>query len=265
MTNATIVPDQVHQLLTFLKDRLSTMSATDFRLTIAGGFISRKMADQLINHVTRNLSVFYGSTEMNTAILHSTVTDLDELHWLACKDNRIVEIVDEAGDICPIDMEGQLRVRLNELDSCAYMDDPQTSEKVFRSGYFYPGDMAVQRADGRIRILGRSADVVNLRGRKLAVAPIEHAIQNRLGVDNVCLFSGISDEGEEEVVIAMESERWPEQSDLNNLGHEFAQFDQVRFALVYPFPRTLTGFSKIDRNALRKRIFSVATRKTPSP
>jgi acyl-coenzyme A synthetase/AMP-(fatty) acid ligase len=146
---------------------------------------------------------------------------------------------------------------MRELDCHSYVDDPQTSEKVFRSGYFYPGDMAVQRADGRIRILGRSADVLNFRGQKLAVAPIEHNIQHNLGVENVCLFSGISNEGEDEVVIAIESERWPEQSDLNNLGHEFAQFDQVRFAIVYPFPRTRTGTSKVDRIALRKLVFPV--------
>jgi acyl-coenzyme A synthetase/AMP-(fatty) acid ligase len=265
MTNVTLVPDHVHQLLASLDDRLATMSASDFRLTVAGGFISRKSAAQIVNHITKNLNNFYGSTETNVAILHSSVTDLDELHWLACKDNRIVEIVDEAGNICPIDVEGQLRVCLRELDSFAYLDDPQASEKVFRSGYFYPGDMAVRRGDGRIRILGRNADVINFRGQKLAVAPIEHEIQNRLGAGNVCLFSGISNEGEEEVVIAIESEHWPEQSDLNNLGYEFAQFDQVRFAIVYPFPRTRTGFTKIDRIALRKLVFPVITGSTRTP
>ena len=265
MTNVTMVPDHVHQLLASLDDRILTMPAREFRLTIAGGFISRKSASQLINHVTKNLNNFYGSTETNVAILHSVVADLDELHWLACKDNRIVEIVDEAGDICPVDVEGQLRVRLRELDCVSYLDDLEASEKVFRSGYFYPGDMAVRRGDGRIRILGRNADVINFRGQKLAVAPIEDEIHNRLGVDNVCLFSGISDQGEDEVVIAIESQHWPEQSDLNNLGHEFANFDQVRFAIVYPFPRTQTGFTKIDRIALRKLVFPVGAGKTLTP
>jgi len=78
-----------------------------------------------------------------------------------------------------------------------------------------------------------------------------------LGVENVCLFSGLNSEGEEEVVIAIESAQWPEQSHLNHLGHEFAQFDQVRFAIVYPFPRTRTGMSKIDRVALRKLVYPV--------
>jgi acyl-coenzyme A synthetase/AMP-(fatty) acid ligase len=257
MTDALLTPDLVNELLSSLDEVGSPTEPLDFRLTVTSGFISRELAEKILGRVTKNLRNLYASSETNVAILRSTVTDLDELHWLPCPENRQVEIVDEAGNICPINTEGQLRVRMRELDCHSYLDDPQSSEKVFRSGYFYPGDMAVQRADGRIRILGRSADVVNFRGQKLAVAPIEHNIQHHLGVPNVCLFSGISDEGEDEVVIAIESEHWPAQSELNNLGHEFAQFDQVRFAIVYPFPRTRTGTSKVDRIALRKLVFPV--------
>lgn len=249
-----LIPEMVNQLLDSL-DKLPPSPPKNFRLAVAGGFISRHSAERILNRVTTNLTVSYGSTETNTISLESKVNDLDDLHWLSCRDGRRVEILDEDGNICPIDMEGELRIGLTELDSNSYLDNPQATKRFFKAGYFYPGDMAVRRADGRIRILGRSADVVNFRGQKLAVAPIEHNIQNILGVDNVCLFSGINNEGEEEVVIAIESEHWPEKSRLNHLGNEFAQFDQVRFAIVYPFPRTQTGTSKIDRIALRKLIF----------
>jgi acyl-coenzyme A synthetase/AMP-(fatty) acid ligase len=255
MTQAVLIPDLVNHFTKVLDEQSLPAQPMDFDLSVSGGFVSRDLADKLINRVTKNLINVYGSTEINLAILESKITTLDDLHWISAAGYRTVEIVDEAGNICPVGVEGQLRVRLSELDCSSYLDDPQASEKVFRAGYFYPGDMAVRRGDGRIRILGRSADVLNFRGQKLAAAPIEHEIQNRLGVDNVCLFSGINIAGEDEVVIAIESEHWPEQSDLNNLGHGFAQFDQVRFALVYPFPRTRTGFTKIDRNALRKLVF----------
>jgi acyl-coenzyme A synthetase/AMP-(fatty) acid ligase len=183
------------------------------------------------------------------------VTDLDDLHWLAPTEYHAVEIIDAVGNVCAVEQEGELRIRLTELDYSCYLDAQEASEKVFRDGHLYPGDMAVRRADGRIRILGRSADVVNFRGQKLAVAPMEDKIQTILSVNAVCLFSGINSSGEEEVVIAMETEQWPEKSELDHLGHEFAQFDQVRFAIVYPFPRTQTGTSKINRVALRKLVF----------
>lgn len=254
MTHAFLIPDMVNQLLNALDAQSLAAPPMEFKLNVAGGFISRKLAGQLIDRVTTDLINVYGSTETNVAVLESAVTNLDELHWLPSNECRRVEIIDECGNLCPVGAEGQLRIRLQELDCFSYLDDPQASEKVFQDGYLYPGDMAVRRADGRIRILGRSADVINFRGQKLSVAPIEYEIQNRLGVSAICLFSGINDEGEE-VVIVMEAEQWPAQADLNNVGCEFAQFDQVRFAKVYPFPRTQTGTSKIDRIALRKLIF----------
>lgn len=257
LTTAVLIPDMINKLLGALDDEPSLVSPMNFQLTVTSGFVSRNLAEQLINRVTVNLENTYGSTELNLGPLRATVTDLNDLHWLSHREGRTLEIVNEAGDLCPVNEEGQIRIRLTELDCVEYMNDADATEKMFRDGCFYPGDMAMQRADGRVRVLGRSADVVNFRGQKYSVAPIEEKIQNLLGVNAVCLFSGINDDGEDEVIITIESEQWPEQSTLNNLGYEFAQFDQVRFAIVYPFPRTKTGTSKVNRVALRKLIYPV--------
>jgi acyl-coenzyme A synthetase/AMP-(fatty) acid ligase len=228
----------------------------DFDLVVSAGFISRALAEKLLKRVTRNLTNAYGSTEVNMTVLTSEVTDLDELHWLSDSKRRELEIVDEEGNPCPVDVEGQLRVHLQEADCESYLDDPEATRKAFREGYFYPGDMAVRRSDGRIRILGRSADVINWRGQKLSVAPIEEKIGDILEVGAVCVFSGINARGSTEVVIAIEAERWPEKSKLDHIGREFSQFDNVQFAVIYPFPRTRTGTSKLDRIALRRLVFS---------
>ena len=255
VTMAVLLPDKLHQLLTLMGDSTEKFTPKNFTLHASGGFISRKLAEQIIDRLTKNLIISYGSTEVAIASLESMVTDLDDLHWLTPTHIRCIEIVDKAGTICPINVEGQVRIRLEEQDCSSYLDDPETSKKVFRNGYFYSGDVAIRRADGRIRMLGRSADVVNFRGQKYSVSPIEDKIQNFLGVNTACLFSGINDAGEDEVVVAIESEQWPHKSHLNHLGHEFKQFDQIRFAIVYPFPRTQTGSKKIDRVALRQLIF----------
>jgi acyl-coenzyme A synthetase/AMP-(fatty) acid ligase len=257
MTNTILIPDKVSELLRFIDEHHLKEPVADCYLLVAGGFISNKLAEQLRNRVSGYLENIYGSTEINVPILRSTVENPDDLHWLAPSGYRVIQIVDEGGNVCPIDVEGELRVRLTEMDCSSYLDDLQASAKVFKSGYFHPGDMAVQRADGRIRILGRSADVVNIGGQKRSVAPLEHEIQQRLGVDAVCLFSGLSSEGEVELLIAIESEHRPEESALNNLLQELAQFGQARFTRISKFPRTKTGTSKIDRVALRKLLFPV--------
>jgi len=256
MTHATLIPDKVHQLLVFLRNSNVTEPLHSMEVMVTGGFMSRNVAEELMQRVTRNLVYAYGSTEINPITMESRVGNLDELQWLVPASARTVEIVDESGALCAAGEEGYLRIRSTELDCAGYLDAPQANDNVYKQGWFYPGDMAIRRADGRIRILGRSADVFNLRGQKYAVAPFEQEIQRRLGVDAVCLFSGIGGAGEEIVVIALETAQQPEQKLLDSIGREFKQFEQVKFALFPRFPRTQTGMSKIDRVELRKQVFS---------
>ncbi|MEZ5572827.1 MAG: class I adenylate-forming enzyme family protein [Halioglobus sp.] len=255
VTHTTLIPDKLHQLLDYVRGSAAAERAGDFELMATGGFVSRALAQEILHRLTRKLINAYGSTEMNVRVMETAVDNLDELHWMIPSPARTVEVVDDAGNQTPVGAEGQLRVRCDELDCSFYLDDDYNTHRVFRDGYFYPGDMAVRRADGRIRVLGRSADVINIRGIKHAVAPFEEAIQQRLGVDGVCLFSGIGAVGEEFVVIALEAAQWPEKSALDGVGREFSQFEQVRFAWFQRFPRTQSGTSKTDRIALRKLVF----------
>jgi acyl-coenzyme A synthetase/AMP-(fatty) acid ligase len=255
VTHSTLTPDKAHQLLDFLRSRNASTPLDSLELMVTGGFMSRALAEELQQRVTRNLVYAYGSTEINPLVMEITVSDLADLQWLMPLPVRAVEIVDEAGTPCPVDVAGHLRIRTSELDCTHYLDAPDSTAKVFRQACFYPGDMAVRRGDGRIRILGRSADVINVRGQKQPVAPLEQELQQRLGVAAVCAFSGIDETGKEIVAIALEAEQWPEKALLNSIGNSLKQFEQVQFALFPRFPRTQTGMSKIDRIALRKRVF----------
>ena len=256
MAEAILIPDMIPQLLDYLQGTPAPAPLPDFKLHVTAGFLSRDLAEALLGQVTSRLIVAYGSTETNVAVLQSTVSDLDDMHWLAPTTFHNVEIVNASGEVCPDGVEGELRVRLKSLDLQYYVDDGAATDKAFRQGCFYPGDMGIRRADGCIRILGRSADVVNFRGQKLAVAPIELDLQRRLGVSSVCLFSGISDQGEDEIVVVIESAAWPSKTQLATLSKELKQFDEVRFALVTSFPRTETGISKVNRRELREMVFA---------
>jgi len=256
MNRAILVPNKIERLLGAIGALPEPPPPGDFVLMVSAGFITRPMVAALRERVTTNIVNGYGASELNMIVLQQRVNDPDDLYWLSDARNRAFEIVDERASPCAVGAEGELRVRLTAIDSHEYLDDAEATAKVFRDGWFYPGDMAVRREDGRVRILGRSVDVINWKGQKLSVAPIEEKIREILGVTAVCLFSGISDAGESEVVIALETSRWPEQADLDPLGHEFSHFEQVRFAVVHPFPRTRTGTGKVDRVALRKLVFS---------
>jgi len=254
---AALVPDMASQLLQAV-DKLSAppIPVMDCELQITAGFMSSNLAEQIGRRLTKNLRASYGNTEINIFTLESMVNDLDDWHWLMPSSFRTIEVVDSADNCCASGEEGLVRIQLTAEDAHYYMDNPEASRKVFKNGYFYPGDQAVGRADGRIRILGRSADVLNIRGRKLAVGPIEHKLQNLLGVDQVCIFSGITSSGEEEIVIVVEADKWPEKSVLDSLGEKIIQYDRVRFNIVRQFPRTDMDANKINRRALRKLVYT---------
>ena len=145
--------------------------------------------------MTKRVGISFGATELATPALLSRSCAKGDLYWLAPAPDRTVRIVDENGNDCPPGQQGELRIQFMDIDCKSYIDDEETTAKVFCDGFFCPGDMAVRRADGRIRILGRTADVLNVRGRKVAVAPIELAVQHALRVDEVCLLSGLNEAG----------------------------------------------------------------------
>jgi len=251
-----LTPEMVNELLA-ATEKLPAYSGPrlDFKLRVTGGFMSLKLAENIERRLTKSLFASYGSSEINIFVMESRISDFEDWHWLTPLSARNIEVVDTNGARCALGEEGLIRVMLTKNDANCYENNQKASFNVFKNGYFYPGDLAIRRADGRIRVLGRSADVLNIQGRKLAVAPIEQKIQQRLVVDQVCMFSGITHSGEEEIVIVLETQQWPEKKVLDALGVEIVQFDRVRFNILEQFPRTETGTKKVNRQALRKLVY----------
>ena len=253
ITFASVVPPMVNALIASRKNSAAhPNSHTEFAL--GGGFVSPQAAKQVVRDLNSRLTSYYSSTETGGIVMYMNYVADDDLYWFI-PSFQGVEIVDEFGMNCAVGQEGQLRVLLTEIDCNCYLDDTEASAQVFRDGFFYPGDMAVRRSDGRIRILGRTDDVVNLRGLKRAAAPIEQAIRNDLLVDEVCVFSSLDDKGNEEFVIAIETDREVERKRLQAVSREFESFGRVRCVMFKKFPRAETGMRKIQRSTLRRLIF----------
>jgi acyl-coenzyme A synthetase/AMP-(fatty) acid ligase len=256
ITSANLIPPMVRGVL---RSRdISADSVRPFRLVIGGGFVPLDLAKMAADRLTPSVTIMYGATE-HSSKMRSRFRISDDLHWLSPDVGGVFEIVDESGRECMLNEEGELRVRLQDIDATSYVDDEQTSSSFFRGGYFYPGDLAVRRADRRIRVLGRVADVLNLQGQKIATAPIEQKIQNLLGVNAACLFSLLSDDGKEELVVAIEATKAPPKSELDKISREFHSFERVRFEVLHAFPRTEAGMHKIKRAELRKIIAGKGT------
>jgi acyl-coenzyme A synthetase/AMP-(fatty) acid ligase len=226
------------------------------KILFTSGLVGSESIAKAIAKFGDHLTNYYGSTELITSPLISRIRSLDDALWLKPAADRMVQIVDDSGHECSPGQEGDLRILRTEVDWQCYLDDEEATSKVFRGGFFYPGDRAVMRADGRIRILGRVSEVIIVKGNKIAVGPIEQAIQQQLGADEVCVFSGLNAVGQDELVIAIKSDSEPPNEKLVSIRRQFTHFDKVRFSFLREFPGTETGTGKVRRAELRGILFS---------
>jgi acyl-coenzyme A synthetase/AMP-(fatty) acid ligase len=230
-------------------------------LRCGGGFVPESLARQAVARVSRNFVVGFASTEMANSLMQSRFETAEDLVWLRPQIEGRVQVVDEDGVECPPGVEGELRALITDGDSTGYFDDDDgASATVFRDGFFYTGDMAVRRADGRIRVLGRTGDVINVNGDKHAVAPIEQRLQEILGVEDVCLFTGLSESGVEEIVVAVQSKRDLDAADVERALGASALFERIRVEIFQQFPRTTAGLAKTRRSELRRLVFERAAK-----
>lgn len=226
-----------------------------FRLAFTSGFLSAALAADMKERFSAKISVIYAATELATRVMASAVEGPDDLHWLTVTPGRLIEVADDEDRPCPPDIEGNLRIRIEDGDARAYVADPEASATAFRDGFFYPGDRAVTRADGRIRVLGRIADLLNIDGRKLACSVVEPALLAHLQLADteICLFSGLGADGEEELVLAVESARRLDEAAIAAAAADFMNGGHVRIVVLPDFPRTETR--KVRRAEVRKMLF----------
>jgi acyl-CoA synthetase (AMP-forming)/AMP-acid ligase II len=220
-------------------------------LFVTGGALSGDLANAAIARLTRRLHTHLASTETSTFAL-TPIETAEDLLWHRVLPHCDVQVVDEADRLRPIGEEGQLRVRVDH-GATEYLGDTATSGAFFRGGFFYTGDLAVVRADGRLNLRGRVTEVINVDGDKRAAGPMEDQIQRALGVAAVCVLSVPDTHGEEQVHVALETEG-PVDRDLlaSALGDALPGVPRARVHTVAALPRNDMG--KIQRDVLRRQL-----------
>lgn len=226
---------------------------TKLRILVGGGFVDAQLARSVIRKFDCTLYIVYGGTEFHTALETEFRNDEDVI-WLEPTRVTDAEIVDDAGRPVPHGVEGIIRVKRGPGLASSYLDEPDATARHFHDGYFYPGDMAVQREDRRIRILGRADDVLNLGGQKIAIEPFEATVRKVLRVESLCAFNHQDNTGKEMLVIVIEGSQLPERTRLQEMTRQLKQVDQIRFLLINRFPRGENGMMKINRRKVLELV-----------
>lgn len=249
LTHAVLVPALLASILEAPEGSFPRHDA--MRLAVGGGAMTRSQVEQAKARITPHVFNWLASTEAG-GIAYTPLDTPDDHRWHRLAPGRVVEIVDGADRPAPAGEIGRVRVGVAG-GPAEYLFDERATQAFFKDGFFYPGDLAVARADGRIALHGRVTDVINLRGFKIVPAPIEDRLGEFLGVGGVCLFSMQDEAGEEEIHVVVESAA---PVDLQRLApllrRDLQGFARARVHCLPALPRNAMG--KIMRQAVKDRI-----------
>jgi len=218
--------------------------------------MTRTQVDQAKARITSQLFHYFVSTEAGLIAFTSLDTPEDQ-RWHRLVPGRMVEIVDASDRPVPIGEVGQVRVD-TAGGPTGYLNDETATRTFFRGGFFYSGDLAVMRSDGRIALQGRITDVINMQGIKISPAPIEERLGEVLGLNGVCLFSIQNDSGEEELHVVLET---PKPIDSERLIAAIKKelpglFYGARVHCLATLPRNHMG--KVLRQEVRAQVMPTA-------
>jgi acyl-CoA synthetase (AMP-forming)/AMP-acid ligase II len=211
---------------------------------VMGGIVTRQFAVRLRVKLAPHAFTVYGSTETGM-VATAPLECIDETEGLAgiLVPGCAAEAVDATGLPLPPGEVGEIRVR-NEHMVPGYLDDPVATGRLFRDGWFHPGDLGSVAADGRVRILGRIDDVLNVGGAKIAPDSVEEILKAVAGFRDAAVFVAADGRGAGKLYAAVVADGWFD---------EAAVLAEVNRRL--PMGRRSLGFMRIDsipRNAMGK-------------
>lgn len=262
-------PDRLERLLDFPINRLfatlgtlRTLAAMDhprpraaeLQVYTGGGFLAAPLAAQLRKKLRCRLFLNYAGSEFGVRLQREIRVEKDSI-WLSPMPNADLRLVDEQGQPVRDGQEGTIQVKLHACDPKPCSGDPAAAAAVAAGEYFHTNDLATRRSDGRIRILGRAEDVLNLAGNKLPVGPVEDDARILLGVDSLCLFTQQGKDGSDYLLVAIEGNRLPGEDGMAAFrGHLGRFFGRIEFRSFETFPRQPGGMQKVNRREILRLV-----------
>jgi acyl-CoA synthetase (AMP-forming)/AMP-acid ligase II len=253
ITHAVLTPQFLAQMLAAPAGAFSRND--EMRLAIGAGASTQTEIDQAKARITPHIFSYIASTEAGLYAFTPLDAAEDQKWHRLVPGGRLVEIVDESDRPVPTGEIGRVRVS-TAGGPTSYLNDEAATRTFFKDGFFYPGDLAIMRSDGRIALQGRSTDVISVRGNKMSPVPIEDKLSERLGVSGVCLFSMPNDNGQDEAHVIIETTKPIDSEQLTaTVKQELPDgFHRLHFYSFAALPRNELG--KVLRQEVRAKAIA---------
>lgn len=221
-----------------------------WRIVVTGGALPPAYAREARQRLTADVHILYASTEAGRATV-GPAQDIEAYPGAVGYPvpGATVEVVGPDGAPIADGEVGEIRIH-GERNAGRYLDDPEASAKMFRDGWFYPGDLGRRLPSGLFIIEGRTDDRLNIAGFKLMPAVLENALLEHPQVHEAAAFAVPGPEGLDQCWVAVVVDGKVSRESLMERIHQ-AKLPKVpiRFAWAEEIPRTEAG--KVDRDALR--------------
>ena len=205
-----------------------------FILRLLGAPLGRALRDRLLACLATEVVDGYGCNDAGSLV---EFADDDPFGTLAAETE--IEIVDEAESALPRGAVGIVKVKTNRMVE-GYLGDPDLTARVFRDGWFLTSDLGVMNEAGRVKVIGRRDDTLNLGGIKISPAAIEEKILAVPGIRDAAVLSRRNDDGIEELAAVLE---------LADGVHLPAVEPALRRILAAFYPRQpIVALAKLPRN-----------------
>jgi acyl-CoA synthetase (AMP-forming)/AMP-acid ligase II len=149
---------------------------------------------------------------------------------------------------------GELHVRTRQLMS-GYWRDPQGTTRVLADGWYATGDLAEERRDGYVAVVGRVSDMIISGGFNVMPLEVEQVIATHPAVLDVAVYAApdpLWGEAVHAAVVVRAGAAVSADELIALCRDRLASFKKPqRVEFVDELPRT--GIGKIDKRALRER------------
>lgn len=197
-----LVPTLLRRLLALTDEQLAGFRGLR-QLISSGSPLHPHEREAVRRRLTENYFEYYASTEGGGISVLAPADQRSHPNSVGRPAFRVeLQIVDSAHQPVPAGQTGDIRYRGPGVADWFFRDD-EASEKSFRDGYFYPGDLGALDSAGFLTLQGRSKDVIIRGGVNIYPPEIERVASSIPGVLECCVFPVPDETFGEEVGIAL--------------------------------------------------------------
>jgi acetyl-CoA synthetase len=144
----------------------------------AGESLGRETYEWARANLDAPVNEFYGQTECNYVIGSAAALGVTKAGAIGrAIPGHAVAVLDEAGGMAAPETAGEIAIRASDPSLfLGYWNDPDASAAKLRNGWLMTGDNGVMDADGYVRFVGRSDDIIISAGYRIGPAEVEDCL-----------------------------------------------------------------------------------------